>query len=268
YVLKPFEPDLLRSKVAVFAELEASRRALKRSEALLRGAFEAAPIGKTLLDADWRIIRANPAFARLVGWSLAELQDTPVTDLCQSEDLEILTATLQRAAEEYPGGAEPPREVDLRIRARLGSELWVGIVASRVEPSELGEPLLMVQWVDLTTRRRAERARAELLLEQAARAQAEAMANRLGRLQELSSALESLSLEQLLPELALRLASMHAVPTAEVEIGDGPEAIVFRAHDDEIAQLRPGEQPERAGRWEVAPVQTERTRLGSIRLEL
>ena len=68
YVLKPFEPDLLRSKVAVFAELEASRRALKRSEALLRGAFEAAPIGKTLLDADWRIIRANPAFARLVGW--------------------------------------------------------------------------------------------------------------------------------------------------------------------------------------------------------
>src|SRR5205085_3167645 len=79
YVLKPFDPDLLRSKVAVFAELEASRRALKRSEALLRGAFEAAPIGKTLLDADWRIIRANPAFARLVGWSLAELQDTPVT---------------------------------------------------------------------------------------------------------------------------------------------------------------------------------------------
>ena len=35
YVLKPFDPDLLRSKVAVFAELEASRRALKRSEALL-----------------------------------------------------------------------------------------------------------------------------------------------------------------------------------------------------------------------------------------
>src|SRR5947208_13594161 len=67
YVLKPFEPELLRSKVAVFAELETSRRALKRSEALLRGAFEAAPIGKTLLDSEGRIIRSNPAFARLVG---------------------------------------------------------------------------------------------------------------------------------------------------------------------------------------------------------
>ena len=50
YVLKPFDPDMLRSKVAVFAELEASRRALKRSESFLRGAFEAAPIGKTVLD--------------------------------------------------------------------------------------------------------------------------------------------------------------------------------------------------------------------------
>ena len=52
YVLKPFDPELLRSKVAVFAELESGRRALQRSEALLRGAFEAAPIGKTLLDSD------------------------------------------------------------------------------------------------------------------------------------------------------------------------------------------------------------------------
>src|SRR6202012_5457889 len=73
YVLKPFDPDLLRSKVLVFAELEASRRALKRSEALLSGAFEAAPIGKTVLDAQNRIIRSNPAFAHLVGRELDQL---------------------------------------------------------------------------------------------------------------------------------------------------------------------------------------------------
>ena len=54
YVLKPFDPELLRSKVAVFAELEDSRRALKHSEAFLRGAFESAPIGKTVLDGERR----------------------------------------------------------------------------------------------------------------------------------------------------------------------------------------------------------------------
>ncbi len=59
YVLKPFDAELLRSKVAIFVELQRSRRALKRSEALLRGAFDSAPIGKTVLD-DRRPDRAAP----------------------------------------------------------------------------------------------------------------------------------------------------------------------------------------------------------------
>ena len=67
YLLKPFDAELLRSKVAVFAELEHRRLALKHSEALLRSAFEAAPVGKTLLDVEWRVVRANPAFARQLG---------------------------------------------------------------------------------------------------------------------------------------------------------------------------------------------------------
>jgi PAS domain S-box-containing protein len=264
YVLKPFDPELLRSKVAVFAELETSRRALKRSEALLRGAFEAAPIGKTLLDSDGRIIRANPAFARLVGHTPEDVQGVPAADLCHPEDAPALWSMLERADQ-----TSAEREsVDLRLRSGPGAEVWVGAVASLIEPTELGERLLMVQWVDLTTRRRAERARAELLLEQAARAQAEATADRLGRLQELSSALESLSLEELLPELVLRLAAMHAVPTAEVQVGEGPDALIFRARGDEITKLEPGDQPDRTGRWTVIPLQIERAKLGSIRLEL
>ena len=44
----------------VFAELEQSRRALKQSEAFLRGAFDAAPIGKTVLDSGRRISGPTP----------------------------------------------------------------------------------------------------------------------------------------------------------------------------------------------------------------
>src|SRR5205807_6882907 len=77
YVLKPVDPELLRSKVAVFAELEASRRALKRSEAFLRAAFEAAPTRTTMLDPEGRIVRPNPAFARLVGRDVAGPQGGP-----------------------------------------------------------------------------------------------------------------------------------------------------------------------------------------------
>ena len=191
YVLKPFDPELLRSKVAVFAELEASRRALKRSEALLSGAFEAAPIGKTVLDAEGRIVRSNPAFANLVGRDPGELVGIAVVDLCESEDRAALTATLRggRRRPRAPAGMERP-SVDLRLVSSPGAEVWVAMIASAIEATEFAEPLLLAQWVDLTVRRRAEQDRAELLLEQAARVQAESVAERLSKLQSLDHALE------------------------------------------------------------------------------
>jgi PAS domain S-box-containing protein len=266
YVLKPFDPELLRSKVAVFTELETGRRALKRSEALLRGAFEAAPIGKTLLDAKGSIIRSNPAFARLVDHTPDELQGTMLAELIHPEDADALSALLERA-----GGALAAKDretVDLRLRTGLGADVWVGIVASPIERTELAEQLLMVQWVDLTTRRRAENARAELLLEQAARAQAEATAHRLTQLQALSSALESLSLDELLPEVAVRVATLHHVPMAEVRIGEGSGEKIFRARGEIVERIAPDAATGGDTRWEEVPLQIERTMLGTLRLEL
>jgi PAS domain S-box-containing protein len=267
YVLKPFDPELLRSKVAVFAELETNRRALKRSEALLRGAFEAAPIGKTLLDSERRILRANPAFARLVGLTPEEVQGKPVADLCHSDDVPALWSMLDRAGE--AGDVEREREtVDLRLHSRGTSEVWVAAVVSLIEPTELATELVMVQWVDLTARRRAERARADLLLEQAARAQAEAMAHRLTQLQALSHALEALSLEELLPELAVRLVAIHDVPAAEVQIGEQSPELAFRATADGVSRVGPDEDADGVERWEEAPLQIERARLGTLRVAL
>ncbi len=269
YVLKPFDPDLLRSKVAVFAELESGRRALQRSEALLRGAFEAAPIGKTLLDSDGRIIRTNAAFARLVGRTPQSVEGIAVADLCIGEDGVTLWSLLDRAAQfSAEADAADPDIVDLRLESASGAEVWVAAVASRIQPTELAEQLLMVQWVDLTTRRRAERARAELMLEQAARGQAEAMARRLTQLQALSNSLESLSLEELLPELAVRLAALLEAPAGEVEVGEGPTAVVVRGRGEVVERLRPADAAGREGHWVEVPLQIERARLGTVRLEL
>jgi PAS domain S-box-containing protein len=219
YVLKPFDPDLLRSKVAVFAELEKNRRALKRSETLLRAAFEAAPIGKAILDGERRIVRSNAAFERLVGRAAGELEGVEVLELCDPEDRDKLSSALDDV-----GG------VDLRLQTASGAEAWVGLVASSIDPGDLGQPLLLIQWVDLSARRRAEEARAELLLEHAARTSAEAMADRLSKLQALSGAIESLSQHQLIAELAVQLAELFEVDVAEVEIErDGGEPIIVHA---------------------------------------
>ena len=268
YVLKPFDPDLLRSKVSVFAELEASRRALKRSEALLSGAFEAAPIGKTVLDADGRIIRSNPAFARLVGREPADLDGVAVVALCELEDRPALSATLEQLTRAHPGraGAEQP-SVDLRLQTNAGSEVWVGMVASAIEATEFAEPLLLAQWVDLTVRRRAEQDRADLLLEQAARVQAESVAERLSKLQDLSTALEPLELDEILPQLAARLAELFGVQAAEVQIsGEHDEPRVVRAAGGGVRSVAGEEAGADADGWRQVPLVIERTTVGYVRL--
>jgi PAS domain S-box-containing protein len=261
YVLKPFDAELLRSKVAVFAELEASRRALKRSESFLRAAFEAAPIGKTVLDGEHRVVRSNRAFARLVGRDPDALVGTAIEELSHDEDRAVLSATLERVAE-YDEQEPAPESagVDLRLMHSSGSEVWVGLVASSIEPTDVGQPLLLAQWVDLTARRRAERARGELLVEQAARGQAEAVAERLRKLQDLTSGIEPLALDELLAVLASRLVALFDAQLAEVEVrSELGEALTVRAPA--------GEPSRRAGRAHEQPLLIEGAEVGVLRLE-
>ncbi len=268
YVLKPFDPDLLRSKVSVFAELEASRRALKRSEALLSGAFEAAPIGKTVLDAEGRIVRSNPAFARLVGREQAELNGLAVIELCELEDRQALSSSLEQVTRAHSGStaAQEP-SLDLRLRSSAGAEVWVGMVASAIESTEFAEPLLLAQWVDLTVRRRAEQDRADLLLEQAARVQAESLAERLSKLQDLTTALDALDLDGLLPELATRLAELFGVEAAEVQIyGEHDQPRVVRAAGGQIRTEPRTAAGTDEDRWREVSLVIERTKVGFMRL--
>jgi PAS domain S-box-containing protein len=268
YVLKPFHPELLRSKVGVFAELEASRRALKRSEALLRGAFEAAPIGKTVLDADHRIVRSNPAFDRLTGREPGDLQALSVAELCVPHDRAALSATLDsalRTERDSPRSEQP--SLDLRLRSHSGAEVWVAMVASPIETTEFAEPLLLAQWIDLTVRRRAERDRANLLLEQAARTQAEAAAERLGKLQSLTTTFESLTLDELARQLAVRLAELFEAEAAEVEIRQGLDApLVVRSTGGRTERVTPTPTDVDAAGWQEVPLALEGTTLGRVRL--
>jgi PAS domain S-box-containing protein len=276
YVLKPFDAELLRSKVAVFAELERSRRSIKRSEALLRGAFEAAPIGKTVLDSSRRIVLANPAFARLLGEEPEALAGVAVLDLCHPDDRGALTAALDRVAGQDPGleesGQPDPPDVDLRLRSGSGAEHWVGVVASSVEPTEPADPMLLIQWVDLSARRRAAQARAELMLEHSARTQAEAIAERLGKLQTLADATESRSLAELLPRLAIRLAELFGAELVEVMVEDEllDEPLIVRAAGGRVLGEEGGEggNVHPSGAVREVPLAIERLSVGTLRLWL
>src|SRR3954453_3893432 len=73
YLLKPYDPAVLRSKVSVFIELFEKTAALKASEQRFRTAFAEAPSGMALVGADGRLVQVNAALAKLLGRPDGEL---------------------------------------------------------------------------------------------------------------------------------------------------------------------------------------------------
>src|SRR4051794_21680926 len=86
YVFKPYDPVVLRSKVAVFVELWQAGRALRRSEAMARAAFEAAPIGMARMAPDGRVVEINRALSDTLGRDAEDLLGATIDDLTHVED--------------------------------------------------------------------------------------------------------------------------------------------------------------------------------------
>jgi serine phosphatase RsbU (regulator of sigma subunit) len=104
-------------------------------------------------------------------------------------------------------------------------------------------------------------------MEHAARTNAEAMAERLSKLQALSGAIESLSVQRVLAELAVRLAELFDAEVTEVEIvGRTGEPITFRAEHGAARRLDPGKPRAALERALEAPIVIEGAWSGVLRL--
>jgi PAS domain S-box-containing protein len=191
YVLKPFEPNILRSKVSVFCDLERQRRARARSDEMLLLAWRSLPTGAALIDAEGHVLRANPMLQRLAtGRATAGV---PVSTLVAPEDQLALDALLSAAL----AGATVPPAAELRL---AGEEpIPVSILAWGVREADGEIHSVLIQVDDLRERRRAEAARERLATERAARAKAEAAYE---REREIASTLQRDLLPRRLPEAA------------------------------------------------------------------
>jgi CheY-like chemotaxis protein len=86
YIIKPVDPDVLRSKVAILLELQRKSAELRESEERFRASFEDAPIGMGLSTLDGRWLEVNPALCDLLGRSPAQLQREPLWQLTHPAD--------------------------------------------------------------------------------------------------------------------------------------------------------------------------------------
>jgi PAS domain S-box-containing protein len=191
YVVKPFDPMVLRSKVQVFVDLHTKERALRESEERFRTAFENAPIGVALASPEGEIVEANRGLAAMLGMREAEIAGRHLVDLLHPDDAAKL---------DLDGHGE------VRFVRADGVPVWAEVNASMVRDGG-GRPYhVIVQVEDVTARKEAERDRAARAKERAARAEAEAVAETMGKLQSVTDvALRHLTLEDLLREVLVRI---------------------------------------------------------------
>ncbi len=200
FVVKPFDPLVLKSKVAVFCDLARQRTAREQADRLLRAAWEGAPNGMALVDPDGTIAQANPALLHLTGRAGDDLP-AHVDALVTTADRPALAALRERVA----SGADGAAAVELRLETRNGEEIPVAVLASAVPAADGALRTLMLQVSDLRERLRAQEASAALMHEQAARAEADEIADRLGAIAAITEGLEGHTTAELLPELCARL---------------------------------------------------------------
>lgn len=226
YVFKPYEPGILRSKVAVFLELDAKSRAAARSEAILRAAFEDAPIGMARLDLEGRVDEANRVLAGLLEHRPADLRDRRLDDFVHADDVPAVEDVI---AQLHTGSAKIEHEARLVV---AGDEAIPCLMSySRARPGGGMSDVIVVQVQDQRERLRAEAERAERAREQAARVAAERTADRQRAVQRISdAALGTLAFDELVRELLTRIVEALEADTAAVllEEDDGT-VVVYQA---------------------------------------
>jgi PAS domain S-box-containing protein len=219
YVFKPYDPGVLRSKVAVFLELDAKSRAAARSEAILHAAFDDAPIGMARLDLEGRVTEANRALAALLGHQPADLRHRRFDDFVHADD--VGAGTDGRAA-------VAAAEHEARLLSADGTAIPCAVSVSRARPGGGVPDLVVLQVQDLRERRRAEAERAQRVRAQTARAEAERTSERLRAVQRISdAALGTLAFDDLVDELLDRTVEALAVDTAAVRLDEaqGPTVV-------------------------------------------
>ncbi len=130
-------------------EIEQNRADADRERAFLALLFRSAPDAVVVLDRKHCVLRANPAFERLFGYSFEEARERPLDEL-------ILPASEKAASETFRTRIESGStiQMDAKRRRRDGTEFDVRISATRVQSDE---GMTLVMYEDITERKSAER---------------------------------------------------------------------------------------------------------------
>lgn len=184
YLMKPFSPQELRARVRnlvtvkrtvdllqnelnsqasdvseLTANLVASRKSLQQgllalqiSERRWQGLYQNTSVGIALADREGRILKANPALQRMLGYAEDEIVGISFIDLAE----ESQRAMTKRNVHGVFDGVIGNYQVQKRYEKANGDWLWVNVSASLIPAIDEEGPRLAVIVEDISSRKEAE----------------------------------------------------------------------------------------------------------------
>jgi diguanylate cyclase (GGDEF)-like protein/PAS domain S-box-containing protein len=126
--------------------------ALGESEAVFRSIFENAAIGITMANMREEIVRCNPAFARLLGYTAAEIAGRTFSEFTHPDDI----AANQTLFGSLRNGEIESFQLQKRYLRKDGRAIWVQLTVSAVRQAGGGARFTMGMVEDITARKEAE----------------------------------------------------------------------------------------------------------------
>jgi two-component system sensor histidine kinase/response regulator len=158
------EQDLRQARDELETKVAERTAELRRATAELQTILDASPVGIALFGRDQTVLRCNPAFERILGWTAAEIAGRPISVLHPNqEEWSPIAEKLNRG--------EVFAKIETRFLRKDGSEFDAAISCAPLQ-AEAGSPAGFVAAVeDISERKRADEAlrRSEAYLAEAQR---------------------------------------------------------------------------------------------------
>ncbi|MDO9550495.1 MAG: PAS domain S-box protein [Methanoregula sp.] len=165
YHCNVYRPGESRDRFCVIfediTERNKAEEALKESEERFRVIFERSTVGKSLTSPEGNILRINPAFAEMLGYTIDEIQLSDFAKITYPDDLaesrECIRALLAGEVARY--------RMEKRYLHKAGRIVWTDVSTSLLK-DKAGKPLYFITSIlDITERKRTERQRETLIKE-------------------------------------------------------------------------------------------------------
>jgi PAS domain S-box-containing protein len=129
---------------------QAHSGALQESEQRFRRIFEESPLGIVLAQHDTqRIIQANPAFCRMLGYDVEQIVGQGIADLAHIDDRNLMRDAIRQSS-------TPDHGVEIRCVTRLGVVAWVRVRLTQLSGVNGSRGFLLVLAEDITREKRVE----------------------------------------------------------------------------------------------------------------